>query len=99
MSDGQNQREEGAIYGTVVDASGASLPGVMISIVDSATQREKVEISDARGQFRALSLSPGSYTVKAQLEGFQTYVKSDVQVAVGGDIPLRITMNLADIED
>src|SRR5436853_4864573 len=63
----------GAIGGTVMDASGAVLPGVTVTL--SSTQRttgsNQQAISDERGEYQFIRLVPGTYTVKGELQGFR----------------------------
>ena len=52
----QSQATTGVIEGTVVDASGAPVPGVTVTIRNTATGYEVTVITDAAGHFRAVLL-------------------------------------------
>ncbi len=83
----------GSIFGTVLDEHGAALPGVAVALVD-AGQRAPVE-TDARGKFRFLYLSPGTYRVTLSLAGFATVDYREVVVAVDRSTQLRVGMKAA----
>lgn len=86
----ENPAAYGALYGSVVDAPGDPLPGVVITI--SKASFEIVQESNAIGEFRFLGLEPGTYTVTAEMEGFKTYVNKDVNIEIGRDTVLQITL-------
>src|SRR5579859_7524639 len=66
----QSQATTGVIEGTVVDASGAPLPGVTIALHNTATNYEQTAITDPGGRFRVVLLPLGPYELTASLEGF-----------------------------
>src|SRR6188474_2876009 len=59
------------LQGTVTDAQSAVIPGVTITIRNTATGTERTAITDAAGQYVAASLAPGRYTVLAHIDGFK----------------------------
>src|SRR5579875_1647582 len=54
---------QGAISGSVLDTSGAAIPGAKITITNSATNATITLVADASGFFKAPLLEPGTYTV------------------------------------
>src|SRR5688500_7699707 len=70
----------GTIAGTVADAQGAVLPGVTVTITGRTGSQSQP--TDAEGVFRFLALSPGIYSVRAELQGFRPH-EENVDVAVG----------------
>src|SRR5215475_10364891 len=54
---------EGAIGGTIYDATGAVVPKAKITIRNNGTNTEKATEANAEGYFRINSLQPGTYTV------------------------------------
>src|SRR5580765_5291140 len=91
----------GSIGGIVADTSGATLPGVAVTLVSSqgTIGGNQETVSDAAGTYEFLRLVPGTYTVRAQLQGFQTVAKSDIRVA--NDIMTRVDlpMQLGSLEE
>ncbi len=78
----QSQATTGVIEGTVQDESGAVLPGVTITLLNTATDFEQVLVTDARGRFRGVLLPLGPYRVTAQLEGFKTWVRDGLELTL-----------------
>ena len=95
----QAQATTGVIEGTVSDESGAVLPGVTVTLTNTATNFQQVLITDARGRFRGVLLPLGPYRVSAALEGFSTLVRDGLQVTVGAVINLRLTLAISAVGD
>src|SRR5712692_3965197 len=91
----QSQATTGVIEGTVVDASGASLPGVTVTVKNTATNFEQIAVTDKQGRFRTVLLPLGPYQVSATLEGFGTVVQKGLDLGVGQTLPVTVTMKPA----
>ncbi|MGH9607501.1 MAG: TonB-dependent receptor domain-containing protein [Terracidiphilus sp.] len=74
---------QGAITGTVVDPSGAAVPGATVTIRDLATNFTETRTSDSSGFFNAPLLEPGTYSVSVSASGFAAYRADSVIVIVG----------------
>src|SRR4051794_2712772 len=79
----QSQATTGVIEGTVVDASGAVLPGVTVTVRNTATNYEQTVVTDRDGRFRGVLLPLGPYEVGASLEGFGKQLQKGLQLQVG----------------
>ena len=64
------QAMDGNLFGTVLDQSGAAVPGVDIELANQATGRKVTNQTDVLGQYRFRNLLPGSYDLKATKSGF-----------------------------
>ena len=72
----------GQINGNVTDTSGAVLPGVIIEAISDATGASRTALSGSDGLYTIPLVPPGSYTVKASLQGFKTAQRDNVRVTV-----------------
>ena len=52
------------------DPSGAAIPGATVTLTRIETGVARSAPTDDRGEYRALSLEPGTYRVAAKAEGF-----------------------------
>jgi Carboxypeptidase regulatory-like domain len=60
----------GAIGGTVSDTSGAALPGVSVSLSNPGViGGDQSTVTDERGAYQFTRLVPGSYSIRASLQG------------------------------
>src|SRR5574340_359049 len=91
--------QEARLTGTVSDPSGAVLVGVEIT----ATQTERSIVSKARtdssGRYLFPRLAIGPYEVKADMQGFRTFVQSSLNLTTAADALLNISMQLGNVAD
>ena len=71
----------GAIVGAVSDATGAPVAGARVSA--AAPSGRSQAISDARGRFTILGLSPDAYTVSIEANGFESQSEPGINVLPG----------------
>ncbi len=71
------------LVGTIVDSSGAFIPGADIVAKDNATATEYHAVSDATGRYEIPAIGAGTYTVTVSLMGFKTVILPDIQVISG----------------
>ena len=84
------QSATATIEGTVVDQSGALLPGVTVTITEVDTGTQRVAVTDASGVFSAPLLPVGVYNLTAELAGFRTQKQPEIKVTIGQTIKLRL---------
>jgi hypothetical protein len=90
------QLQTGNLYGKVSDQSGAALPGVTVTLATG--EAPQVQVTNAQGDFRFLSLAPATYSIKAELQGFSPVEYPRIVINVGRNTNIEVTMNSA-VED
>src|SRR5690242_15668117 len=70
------------ILGTVSDETGAAVPRVSITVVNTGTQLKRTAVTDDRGDFEVPALDIGTYEVSAQAAGFRQAVVQNVRLEV-----------------
>src|ERR687892_2206022 len=91
---------QSAIAGTVKDASGGVLPGVMVE-ASSPVLIEKIRsvTTNEQGQFTIVDLRPGVYTVTFTLPGFSTLVRADIVLPSDFTATINGEMRLGVVEE
>jgi hypothetical protein len=87
------QLQTGDLYGKVSDQKGEALPGATVTLTGIGSPQ--VQTTDEHGQFRFLGLYPGSYQLKAELQGFSTLEYPNVAVRIGGKVNIEVTLSSA----
>ena len=95
----QSQATTGVIEGTVTDPEGALLPGVTITLRNTATNYEQSVVTDASGRFRAVLLPLGPYEVKAVLDGFAPVVQRGLELGLGQTLTTSIRLQQAAVSE
>src|SRR5215203_2206747 len=91
------QIQSGNLYGTAVGPDGQPMPGVTVAL--TGVGAPQTTVSDAQGQFRFLGLSPGLYSVESQLEGFAPDRREQIEVNVGRNTEVTMTLRISDVID
>ncbi|HTW30891.1 MAG TPA: carboxypeptidase-like regulatory domain-containing protein [Candidatus Sulfotelmatobacter sp.] len=72
-----------AIVGEVRDATNALLPGATITINNLETGLKRTAKTDGAGRFDFPQLKPGTYSVRAEAQGFQSQQNNNVVSGLG----------------
>ncbi len=89
-----------ALNGRIVGEDGAALPGVTVEISSPALiGGARVVTTDNDGRFRFPEIAPGTYTVSAALDGFQSVRREGVVLALGRTTELPIKLGLKALEE
>jgi hypothetical protein len=90
--------QQASIIGTVLDESKAVLPGVSITATSVDTGRQFTDISMENGLYRLAGLPAGRYDLQAQLPGFASTLVKNVELLVGQNATIALTMKLAALD-
>lgn len=89
----------GTVEGTVADPSGAVLPNAEVALVNQATNVAVTRQTDADGRFTFNLVPPGTYTLRATLQGFRTAVTTDMLVEINKTIKADLVMTLGAVSE
>ena len=78
----------GSIVGTVVDSSGAGVPGAKVTMTDLRRAVSFTAITNESGFFTQRSLIAGRYQVRIEASGFSAYVQ-ELSVSVDQETTVR----------
>ena len=91
------QTVTGTILGTVTDNTGGVVPGVSVTVKNTATGFTRAGVSDDKGRYELRALPIGPYEVSAELQGFRKLTKG-VQLTVGAEVSMNFTMEVGGVE-
>src|SRR5947208_6947983 len=90
----------GAIGGTVRDESGAVMPGVTVTLSSRGViGGEQSTVSDGTGAYQFTRLVPGTYSVKAELQGFRTVIQEDIRVSADNTSRADLKLAVGDLAE
>lgn len=72
----------GTLLGTVMDKSGAVVPGAAVKVTNKETGSVRDTVTNESGQYRLDLLPTGTYEVRVTMKGFATAVIGNVPLAV-----------------
>jgi hypothetical protein len=88
----------GAIRGVVSD-SGGIVPGVTVTIINEASGATREAVSNDRGNYDFTAVTPGTYTVKAELTGFKTFENKGVRVGTQQFVTMDIRLDVGQLQE
>jgi Carboxypeptidase regulatory-like domain len=86
----------GRIWGNISDQSGGVIVGATVTVLDVPRGVARTLTTESAGGFSASSLVPSIYTVKIEFKGFKTIERQNVEVGVGQDVRLDLTLQPGD---
>ncbi len=98
VTPGSAQVTTGTIVGTVSDSSGV-VPGASVTIRDVNKGTSTVVVTDETGGFTAPFLSPGTYAVEANVQGFKKWVRDGVILQVNQRARVDVALEVGGIEE
>src|SRR5215510_13548685 len=82
------------LSGTVVDASGAVIPGADVAAKHTGTGVVSNAVTNGEGIFSIASLAIGNYTVTVTLQGFKTVVINNVVLTAASPASVKATLEV-----
>ncbi len=74
------QSSSATVNGTVLDTSGAVVPGASVTLRNQASNDERTEVSNGDGFFNFIAVQPGTYTLSVSRQGFKNWQAKDINV-------------------
>ena len=87
----------GSIQGTILDHTGAVVPGATVTAINLATGVETRRVTTGAGVYAVSPLPPGVYRVEVRLDGFQPYAREPVIVDALAVVGLNVTLQLSGV--
>ena len=88
----------GTLVGTVRDANGV-VPGASVTIREVNRGTSNTYVTDESGSYTAPFLSPGTYTVEVNVQGFRSGVREGVILQVNQRARVDVTLEVGGIEE
>jgi Carboxypeptidase regulatory-like domain/TonB dependent receptor len=84
----------GTISGTVIDPSGAVVPGATVKVINTGTSVTVALKTNGAGVYNATSLNPGTYKVTAEAKGFKTAIAENILLEVNANPKVDLTLTV-----
>lgn len=94
------QVDRGSITGTVTDTTGSVIPGVAVTVIEAETGvHYQVDVSNEQGTYRVLNLPVGKYSLTFAKDGFKSYARHGVTVAMSQNVTLNAKLEVGNRVD
>jgi hypothetical protein len=83
----------GTVTGTVIDPSGAAIPGASVEIQNKVTGYDRTTTTDTTGAFRFIGVPQNNYHLEVKSAGFQAHIQDiDVRTTVAVNLPVSMAL-------
>jgi hypothetical protein len=93
------QDYRGRVQGVIVDASKGALPGATVTLINTATGVEATRVTDDTGRYVFDFVDPGTYRMRAELDGFSGAQQENVRVMQRANVEVGMTLELGTIAE
>jgi hypothetical protein len=87
------------LSGTVLDESGAALPGVEVTITKTDTGMTRFVVTDGKGSYVFTNLPVGPYKLETKLSGFSNFEQTGIVLAVGDTRSVNVNMKIGGLTE
>ena len=94
----QETEQNGTIFGTILDTSGAAIPGTTVEVTSPALQGAHAATSDETGSYRISDLPAGIYRITYSKSGFATEVRSDFALTAGFSARVDVALKAGSVQ-
>ncbi len=98
MAPGAWAQQTGSLAGTVRDAQGGVLPGVVVTVT-APTGATRSAVSNESGAYSVSGLTPGAYIVAFELSGFAPQRREEVQVQTNRTTRVDVEMGVGALQE
>ena len=93
----QATEQTGTIQGVVIDDASLPLAGANVVVNSKELQGLREYTTKADGTFWLPGLPPGLYELRAEFEGLQTFVQTNIRVTIGATVSVDVALTTAEI--
>lgn len=87
------------VRGQVIDAQGAVLPGVTVTVRNQNTGMFRETITTADGAYFVSGLVPGTYELSAELQGFKKFSRRDLTLELGKTATVEVSLEVGSLSE
>jgi len=93
------QSDRGTVTGTVVDASGAIVPGAKLVLSNSETGVRQETATTPTGNYTFAAIPAGVYSLKVEQSGFKAFQQNNIEIQVAVATRVDITLSVGQATD
>ncbi|HEY1484447.1 MAG TPA: carboxypeptidase-like regulatory domain-containing protein, partial [Candidatus Acidoferrum sp.] len=88
------QSTSGRVRGTITDASGATVVGAPVTLMNAATNVTRTATSNGNGEYLFLEVPVGTYELSVAQTGFKRFLRKDVVVDLDAVVSIDIALQV-----
>ena len=90
---------DGRFTGTVLDSSGAAVPGAVVTVKNERTGEERTAKTNEQGTYLVTGLKPSSYTIRANFGSFAPLEYTNLSLVAAQEFNLDLELRPAGLTE
>ncbi|MCI0625234.1 MAG: TonB-dependent receptor [Acidobacteria bacterium] len=91
-------RDTASMYGSVRDQQDAVVPGARVTLTSTATTQARTGMTDETGAYVFSFLPVGTYAIRIEVSGFQTYEQKGIRVQANENARVDVRLQIGAME-
>src|SRR5271156_2860816 len=87
----------GEITGVVTDATGGVVVGATVTVTNTQTNATRTAVTNNVGNYSFPALQPGVYSIKTEMQGLQSEIRTGVELQVQQVARLDFQLNVGSV--
>src|SRR3954469_19793307 len=87
------------LSGTILDSSGAAIPGARITAKNAGTNIARENVADSTGNYLIPLLPPGEYLITVEASGFKKVIQTGFSLQINQQASLNFTLQLGQMSE
>src|SRR6266849_19107 len=85
------------IYGSVLDAQGAIIPGVRVTLQHVRTNQTRAAVTNQAGEYSFPLLPVGEYRISVEQPGFKKYQETGILLQVNDNVKIDVRLEVGEV--
>src|SRR6266542_2504751 len=91
------QLSTAGIYGAVLDAQGAVMPGARVTLTDVSRNQDRAAVANDAGEYSFPLIPVGTYRLRVENPGFRTFEQTGLLLEVNDNRKIDVVLQMGDI--
>jgi hypothetical protein len=93
------QTTSAEITGTVTDSAGAVIVGAKVAASNPSTNTQRTVTTSSAGVYNLTALPPGSYSLRVEMQGFSSQIRSNIELQVAQVARFDVTLQVGNVSE
>jgi len=93
------QVNSSSVAGSVLDSSGAAIPGAKVSLTNEETGVRLTNPTTSAGSFLFIPLQRGIYRINVEAQGFKAFERGGINVAVADKLGIDVRLEVGNVSE
>jgi len=95
----RSQEPTSSIAGSVLDTSGASIPGAAVTVRDMETEHKRMVMTDDNGNYAVPAIPASRYELRVEKGGFKSFIRTGIHLVAAQQAVANVRLMVGDRQE